>query len=258
MFEVMASFPNVAALRSASPAQLGMVALRGFVNAFDSMESRTQSHRVTRNQLVNDIVNGVGSPQITEDIRPAAEAVAWLITHDLVAERLESNGTGWLFPTRLGREILETTSARSGGAALALRAVDLLPPEIRTKVVSPLFSGDFDLAVTAACKAVEVRMRERAGLPTSDFGRRLAKKFFALTTSTALQRPDQHGIVKDEVHLFEGIFGLYRDRAVHEAPHIASAEYALEVIIAAAHLLRIVDSAVLNLGGEATTNGTSD
>jgi hypothetical protein len=40
--------------------------------------------------------------------------------------------------------------------------------------------------------------------------------------------------------------GLYRDRAVHEAPHVDSIECALEVIIATGHLLCIVEAAELD------------
>ena len=45
---------------------------------------------------------------------------------------------------------------------------------MRAKVLVNLASGDFDMAITAAFKQVEVTMRSRAGLLNSDFGSRLA------------------------------------------------------------------------------------
>jgi hypothetical protein len=112
-------------------------------------------------------------------------------------------------------------------------------------VLPNLVSGEFDMAIAAAFKAVEVRMRDRAGLSTSLYGTRLAKAFFARVTATSLQRAERKGQLADEEHLFEGLMGLYLDRAVHEMPHVDSMEYALEIIISAAHLLRIVEAAEL-------------
>lgn len=246
MHEVMTAFPNVTALRAASPAELGLVALRGFARMSGvpgGFAHATSSYRPSRKDLIAEILNGLASMQ--QDAQVAAEAVAWLVIHGLLAETYDTLNTGWLFITRLGREVVKTNGATPGGVAIALRVMDLLPPEIRTKITPSLLAGDFDLAVIAACKAVEIRMRERTGLSSHDSGRRLAKKFFERVSSTSLQRTDRPGVLKDEEHLFEGIFGLYRDRAAHEAPHIDSAEYALEVVVAAAHLLRIVDAAEL-------------
>ncbi len=240
MHEVMTAFPNLTALRAASPAELGLVALRGVARSEDTVHGQGQTlNWMSRKTLVDDILTGVAS---AADAPVAAEAVAWILNHGLLAEAYDSATQGWLFTTRLGRDVLASAPTAPAGLAASLRAVDLIPVAMRSSVTPALLTGHFDLAVTAACKAVEVRMRERAALPTSDFGGRLARKFFAAARTSSLGRPDRPGI-KDEQHLFEGIFGLYRDRAVHESPHIDSPEYALEVIIAVSHLLRIVDAA---------------
>ena len=233
-FETMQAFPNATALRSATPPALGMVMLRSL--------KRLHGRSVTARSLVDDAVDGVDVTN--EGKRVAAEAMQWLFNHGFVAKLEES--VGWrIFITRLGEQILESAGSTVGGIAIALRAVDLIPEQLRAKVTQPLLAGDFDLAITAACKAVEVRMRERARLPTSDFGSRLAKKFFAKATSTELQHPERRGDLADEVHLFEGLFGLYRDRAVHDVPHVDDPVVATEIIVSAAHLLRIVESAEL-------------
>jgi hypothetical protein len=241
MFEIMTAFPNATALRTASPAELGLVALRGHASFEDTMSPRGPLPPFPRRQLIDSIVNGVdGSP---EGRAVAAEAVAWLCNHDLLAERYDTANVGSLFVTRLGRAVLAADPPTAGGIAFALRAIDLIPASLRSKIMPPLLAGDFDFAVVAACKAVETRMRERAQLPTSDYGSRLARKFFAKVASTAMQSAARAGDLADEEHLFEGIFGLYRDRAVHDLPHIETAEYALEVIVATGHLLRIVEAA---------------
>ncbi|HEY1728286.1 MAG TPA: TIGR02391 family protein [Candidatus Baltobacteraceae bacterium] len=168
------------------------------------------------------------------------------MSHDLIVEHMMPGGNprGPLIPTRLGIEVAAAAPA-ANAAVYALRVIDLIPVSVRARVLPNLVSGEFDMAIAAAFKAVEVRMRERAGLSTSLYGSRLAKAFFARVEATSLQRSERKGQLADEEHLFEGLMGLYRDRAVHEIPHVDSMEYALEIIISAAHLLRIVDAAEL-------------
>jgi hypothetical protein len=205
--------------------------------------ARSTSANWTKGGLIDDIVNGILNSVETK--RAAAEAVTWLETHGLLSALYDTVNTQFIFVTRLGHLVLSSGESQAGGVALALRAVELVPEVLRTKIMQPLQSGDFDLAITAACKAVEVRMRERASLSTSDFGSRLARKFFAKVTKTALQHPERRGDLSDEEHLFVGLFGLYRDRAVHDIPHVDDPVMALEIITIAGHLLRIVEASEL-------------
>jgi len=242
MFEVMSAFPTATALMSASPSAVGMVALRGM--------ARSTAVNWTKRSLIDDIVNGIVNSVGTK--RVAAEAVTWLETHGLLSALYDTLGSQFIFVTRLGRLILSAGESQAGGIALTLRAVELIPEALRTKIMQPLQSGDFDLAIAAACKAVEVRMRERASLSTSDFGSRLARKFFAKVTKTALQHSERRGDLSDEEHLFAGLFGLYRDRAVHDIPHVDDPLMAFEIITIAGHLLRIVEASELE---EASASG---
>jgi len=245
MYEVLAAYPESASFRAASPVELGLVVLRGLIRTHDTTLSQGRGIAfVPFPNLIADVVHDRDNTD--EGRKVASEAVWWLLSHDLIAEVSQSgaNVRDPLFPTRLGRQIAASSST-GDAAAYALRAIELIPIAIRSKVMVNLVAGELDMAVTAAFKAVEVRMRERAALPTSDFGSRLARKFFERVKSTRLQREDRRGQLADEEHLFVGLFGMYRDRAVHEAPHIDSMDYALEVILSASHLLRIVESAEL-------------
>jgi uncharacterized protein (TIGR02391 family) len=245
----MTAFPNATSFLAASPAALGLVALRELVAMYGPRD-RWNVDRLPRfypeQMMVGDMVNG-----ILESARmraAAGDAIAWLRSHDLVSElhMPGANPAGSIVPTPLGYEVAAAMADGSGAATHAIRVVDLVPAALRQRVLAPLVAGDYDMAITAAFKAVEVRMRERAGLSTNDFGGRLATKFFQKVAATRLQRADRRGDLSDEERLFEGLFGMYRDRAVHEAPHVDSMEYALEVVVGAAHLLRVVEAAVLD------------
>jgi hypothetical protein len=245
MHEVMKRFPTAAELVAATPADLAAAVLQGILGIVGRRETwgNNSPPFLPIANLASSIVNGI--LDVPQTRAAGAEAITWLFSHDLIAEVYPRGGQGTIVPTRLGYEVAAAASASGMSApVLALRALELVPATLRMQISSPLVAGSYDVAIITAFKTVEVRMRERAGLSSSDFGSRLARKFFERVTSTALQRKDRKGLV-DEVHLFEGLFGMYRDRAVHEAPHVDSLEYALEIIVGAAHLLRIVESATL-------------
>jgi hypothetical protein len=247
MHEVMTRFPNHTALIEAAPADLAIAVLRGIVGLIGPRATWPPNgpRFVPLTNLVSDVVNGVTEgPQARA---AAGDAIAWLSSHDLIAELyLRGSSSGpTIVPTALGYQVAAASDG-VGGAAHAIRALDLVPPALRVRVAPALVAGTYEDAITTAFRAVEVRMRERAGLSTNDFGSRLSRKFFQKVEATRLQRADRRGDLSDEERLFEGLLGLYRDRAVHEAPHVDSIEYALEVVIAAGHLLRIVEAAELD------------
>ncbi len=240
MDEIEKTFGNALTFRAADISTVALTALAVWARE-DVPSSANQQYpfRPIRSR-VESIYDGIDSSK--EGKRVASEAVAWLLSHGLLAEDASVTvGPGSLFPTRLGHEIAKTFGP--GSAAAAVRVIELMPTAISARIIPELSRGDYDVAIATAFKAIEVRMRERAGLSTHDFGSRLARKFFQRVASTALQQSQRHGDLSDEEHLFVGALGLYRDRAVHEAPHIDSLPYALEVIVIAGHLLRIVEAA---------------
>lgn len=245
MREVTERFPNAGAFRSAAPSEVGLAVLEALVRDCGPPETWGETGPKNFNP-VNNLVTGIvsGVDETARGRAVAGVALAWLFSHDLIAELNNpgANIRGTIIPTPLGYQVAGAVGA-PGAVAHVIRVVDLIRANLRARVLPPLLAGDYDMAITAACKEVEVRMRERAALSSADYGSRLARKFFEKVTSTALQRADRKGGLADEEHLFEGVFGLYRDRAVHEAPHVDSMEYALEVIIATSHLLRIVEAA---------------
>jgi hypothetical protein len=245
MREVTDRFVSTDAFRNAASSDVGLAVLQGLARECGPPETWGDSGPKVFspiNNLVSGIVSGVDDS--ARGRAAAGAALTWLFSHDLIAELNNPGGNirGTIVPTPLGYEVAATVGA-PGAAAHAMRVADLIPATLFARVLPPLLAGDYDMSITAACKAVEVRMRDRAGLSSSDYGSRLARKFFERVTSTVLQRMDRKGDLADEEHLFEGVFGLYRDRAVHEAPHVDSMEYALEIIIAASHLLQIVEAA---------------
>jgi hypothetical protein len=120
---------------------------------------------------------------------------------------------------------------------------DLMHAAIRDSVWALYIRRDFDTAVGRAFKEVEVTMRSKGDFATSDFGERLIKNFFnRFVLPGGSGRPGSD--MSDEAKLFIGSFNLYRNPAVHQIPKIDDPSFAMEVLLLASHLLRIVEMSV--------------
>ena len=144
------------------------------------------------------------------------------------------------FVTRRGQRI-ETREALE-----AYRKSNLLPkaqlhPIIAQKVWSIFLQGDYDTAVFQAFKQVEVAVRKAGGYEENDHGTILMRMAFHVDNGN-LTDQNQHPAEKQaRSDLFAGAIGSYKNPPSHRDIDV-TVEEAVEVIIFASHLLRIVDS----------------
>ena len=175
------------------------------------------------------------------------EAWQWLEREGFVAQRptdLPSNSyptsATKYFITRRGKRIQTSEDLE------AYRKADLLPkrqlhPTIAQKVWSNFLQGDYDTTVFQAFKQVEVAVRNAGNYEEADIGVPLMRKAFHADTGN-LTNPNQQPAEKEAIaHLFAGAIGYCKNPSSHRDVEI-TAEEAVEIIILASHLLRIVDS----------------
>lgn len=227
--------PDAEALLSLEPEELAGIVLEHL-----NFLSKSHSGLVHRNNYaLSDTVEGYPQQDKDRILKALMEAWAWLEREGLVAPDPRQGGN-WEFITRRGRRLVRASDVE------AYRKANLLPrrllhPVIAQKVWATFLRGDYDTAVFQAFKEVEVSVRSAGGFADADYGVSLMQKAFKpggpLADPAAL-KGEQVALM----NLFVGAIGYYKNPHSHRNVSIADPVEAVEMIMLASHLLKIVDS----------------
>ena len=166
-------------------------------------------------------------------VRPLAEGWQWLIQHGLLCQNGRADDE-WMLSRR-------AVSFRRDEDPFAIVKVEArldvdLHARIAKEVRSIAASGSLDAAVHHAHKIVEVRLREISGLEAQ--GKELVTKAFAAGGPLAPYTPDDIDATK---FLFAGAVGVLRNPASHTEVSYDEPIEAVDAILVADLLLRILD-----------------
>jgi len=167
------------------------------------------------------------------------EAWMWLEREGLLAPKPAFQGEGH-FITRRGH-LLQTKDELDAYRNTALLPKKLLHPMIAEKVWSSFLRGEYDTAVFQAFKQLEVTVRRASKAAASDIGVPLMRKAFDPKTGPLTDQSTPVAEREALCHLFAGAIGTYKNPSSHRDVEIR-AEGAVELIIFASHLMRIVDA----------------
>jgi uncharacterized protein (TIGR02391 family) len=119
---------------------------------------------------------------------------------------------------------------------------DSLHPAIQEDVWSLYHRGKYDTAVFEAMKAVEVAVRDAAGLGAGDLGNKLMRRAFDVKNGPLTDMGVEEGERQSRSDLFAGAIGSYKNPHSHRNVVLDDSDEAAEIIMLANHLLRIVDA----------------
>jgi uncharacterized protein (TIGR02391 family) len=168
-----------------------------------------------------------------------ADGMAWLISRGLIGPSSKASGSAgeWRVTTQ-GREAAKVASLIHIEAALRLGP--RLHPELSPTSRPAFERGDYETAVFAAMKAVEVSLRKYSGLGPNFYGDGLATEAlkpggpFEITAEVKSER-------SAFMYLFKGALGAFKNPTSHRSVQFDDPDEAADIVHFADLLLRLLD-----------------
>lgn len=244
MNELPHAIPDATVLLMLEPEELGgklLFLLRNRTFQIKGMFNPAELNReLWRN--VNTLAKTPYPQNLRDDIEVAlTEAWAWLEAQGLIVQAPEGRGVdGWRILSRRAKRFEDETDFARYVKGRSLPR-ELLHPKLGAKVWLAYMKGDFDVAVFLAMKVVEVAVRDASGLDNSLVGKKLMQEAFR--SNGPLADPSAEGGEQvARMELFSGAMGSFKNPQSHRDVDLDDPQEAMEIVLFANYLLRIVDA----------------
>ena len=232
-------FPPLNELFSMQPEEIGRVFLLYIKqNLADGRNKVHLSHYA--NPSAPDFRSYAGG-NTDEALRLIAEAWSWLKTEGYLADDPQDSNNGWCFITRKGMKVNSIEDFKPF-SHIRLLPKDSLNPILQKHAYGLFMRGDFEKAVFEAYKAVEVTVREAAGLSNTEIGVGLARKAFSPTNGSLTdQTITDTGEKQAYSDLFAGVLGIFKNPSSHRYVDYTDPAIVTGLILFANSLIQIIE-----------------
>lgn len=168
------------------------------------------------------------------------EAWNWLQNEGLLAPLPDSPHGDWVFITRRGLRVKDEKSFTDfqNTKLLPRRTLD---PTLAQKVWGAFIRGDYDVAVFAAFKEVEVRIRRASKMDNENIGVKLARKAFNIKTGPLTDEESPEAEKQAYCDLFAGAVGAFKNPSSHRDVDYENPEIVACLILFANVLIKIIN-----------------
>lgn len=234
-------FPPVESIIELEPEEVGRYLLI-HLNSLLIDNRQNKFHRYNELHGGNQWVIDYAGTQASEVSYVLNEAWVWLLREGFLAPVPDEHSYDWVFITRRGRKIKNLEDFNQF-THISLLPKGVLDPILADKVWSSFIRGEFELAIFAAFKEVEVRIRKAANLTSKDIGVDLARKAFHPDTGalTDYSNSDK-GERQAYSDLFAGALGAFKNPSSHRDVDYDKPVIAASLILHANTLLQIIEN----------------
>lgn len=237
-------FPPLATLLDMDPEAVApflLIYLNDYINNQRGNKEFHMNHVLGKEQAAVREYSG-GYPNDDKVMIVLTEAWGILMSQNFLSPAPSSGmNHGFVSITRKGQQV-KTEEDFKKFAHLKLLSRDVLDPELSKKAWTSFVDGDFEMAIFAAFKEVEVRMRNTAGLDNTHLGTRLAREVFDPQKGqlTDITNPD-NGEKQAYSDLFAGAIGVFKNPTSHRPVNYDDPVTAVSLILFANTLLKVID-----------------
>lgn len=246
MRDLFAAIPDVELLLSLQPEELGAKLLFLLRQRLERGERYVHLGNCLNEFMTRDDGASPTFPRDkVEEIKIAiTEAWLWLQAQGLIIPAPDGNGSNGFSVLSRRAKTFEDEAVFARHNVSRLLPKDTLHPRMADRVWSAFIRGEFDVAVFQATKSVEVYVREASGYGNDLLGMKLMQEAFRPEGGVLTDVGAEAGERLARMQLFCGAIGSYKNPNSHRDVDMTDPMEALEIILLANHLMKIIDARV--------------